>query len=68
LVGSGLVTAALDRMAKGFHRTDSSIARDGDLARGQQSFGDLALRALEQFIDLGWIEANFARMLGNLMR
>jgi hypothetical protein len=54
-------------MPKGFHRTDFSVARDGDLARWEQSLGDFALRALEQCVDLARIETDLARMLCNLM-
>jgi hypothetical protein len=67
LVGGWYVLAALHGMAKSLRRANFSMARDGDLARWQQSLGDLALCAFEQFVDLGGIKPNFARMLCNLM-
>src|SRR6516164_4653464 len=66
-VGGRFVITTLHRMTKRLHSANFSITRDRDLARGQQSLGDLALSALEKLVDPHWVEAHLARMLRNLM-
>jgi hypothetical protein len=54
-------------VTKGLHRADLAVSSNCDLARWEQSLVNFALGALEEFVNLGRVEADFARVLCDLM-
>ena len=51
-------------MAEGLHRSDLAVARDRDLASREDTFVNVARRAIHQGLHLVGVEANFTGAIG----